>query len=170
MIWGTWCLVVAIVVFGSLIVETAISARNERRLRQRGAVEPKGDVYRAMRLAYPLSFGAMLAEGVLRGGEPTWGVMPGVVLFVFAKVVKYWAIATLGERWSFRVLVVPAVPLVTRGPYRVMNHPNYVGVVGELAGTALMMGAWVAGALSLSVFLPLLARRVTIEEAAIRPR
>jgi methyltransferase len=91
-------------------------------------------------------------------------------VFVLAKAVKYWAIATLGPRWTFRVLVPPRSTLVTGGPYRVMRHPNYLGVIGELAGFALMAHAAAAGTASVLMFAWLIARRIGVEERALRIR
>ena len=74
------------------------------------------------------------------------------------------AIATLGRAWTFRVIAVPASPLVTAGPYRYLRHPNYVGVVGELAAAALMTGAIVMGPTAMLVFGVLLFKRIRVEE------
>ena len=57
------------------------------------------------------------------------------MVFAGAKALKWWAIDTLGGAWTFRVIVVPDAPLVARGPYRWLRHPNYVGVLGEFIGT-----------------------------------
>src|SRR5688572_2286694 len=113
--------------------EARLSRANARTLRARGAQEPGGDVYRAMQLVYPASFVAMAVEAWLRPRAISQSVVTGAVVFVAAKSLKYWAIATLGPRWTFRVLVPPDSSRVTSGPYRYMRHPNYVGVAGELA-------------------------------------
>ena len=84
-----------------------------------------------------------------------------------AKALKFWAIATLGPRWSYRVLVLPGAPLVTSGPYRLMRHPNYVGVMGELVAMALMTHARVTGAVGIVLFGWLLVRRIAAEERAM---
>jgi len=91
----------------------------------------------------------------------------GAVVFAAAKAIKYWAIATLGDRWTFKVLVLPGAPLVTGGPYRWLRHPNYVGVVGELVGAALMAYAPLAGAVSVLLFGVLLIARIRVEERAL---
>ena len=85
-----------------------------------------------------------------------------------ASVRKARAIASLGPRWTFRVLVVPGAPLVAHGPYAWMRHPNYVGVMGELAGLALLAGAPATGPLSIALFALLLRRRIAVEEAALK--
>ena len=72
------------------------------------------------------------------------------------------------DRWTYKVLVLPGVPLVTGGPYRFVKHPNYVGVIGELIGMALMTGARVSGPLGLFFFSWLLIRRIQAEERALR--
>jgi methyltransferase len=160
--------VMAAVVVAPLLIEAAISARNDRRLRQAGAIEPAGDVYRAMALAYPGSFVAMLLEGFLRAGPADASFRAGLVLFVAAKALKYWAIASLGSRWTFRVLVPPGSTRTVRGPYRWIAHPNYIAVAGELTGLALAMHAGISGPVSLLSFGYLMIRRIRVEESALR--
>jgi methyltransferase len=91
----------------------------------------------------------------------------GAVIFAGAKLLKWWAILTLGDAWTFRVIVVPGAPLVTSGPYRFVRHPNYVGVAGELVGVALMTGALVAGPVAIVAFGALLSRRIAVEERTV---
>ncbi|MBA3949323.1 MAG: hypothetical protein H0X44_05190 [Acidobacteria bacterium] len=148
----------------ALIVESLISRRNERRLRAQGAVEPSDDVWRVMALTYPAAFAAMFAEGWLRGGPAPRVFVIGLVIWGLAKLLKAWAIGSLGARWSFRVLVLPGAPLVTRGPYQWMRHPNYVAVAGELAGAGVMMAAPVAGVVFTMLFIEIMRRRVRVEE------
>ena len=151
----------------TMIGETFVSARHDRALRARGAVEPAGDVIKAMAFAYPASFVAMFAEGMARGGGPGPLLTAGVVVFASAKALKYWAIASLGERWTFRVLVPPGAASITAGPYRWVSHPNYVAVAGEIAGCALAMQAVVSGPLAFIGFGLLMRRRIKVEEAAL---
>lgn len=151
-----------------MAAELAISRRHERRLRERGAVEPPGDVHSTMRWAYPGAFIAMAVEGAAFGPEPDTIAAAGLVLLGASKALKYWAIAALGPRWTFRVLVLPDVPLVTRGPYAAMRHPNYIAVVGELVSMALLVGARVTGPLATLLFSLLLRQRIRVENGALR--
>jgi methyltransferase len=170
-------------ILGLLLAEARLSSRNEVELRRQGAVERAGDVYAAMAVAYPLSFLAMGMEGALRANVElrsspfevpgALGLWPGVflagaLLFVVSKALKYWAIGSLGPRWTFRVLVLPGVPLVGSGPYRYVAHPNYVAVVGELLGTAMMMKAEVTGPIAMMLFGTLLAVRIRFETRVLR--
>lgn len=147
--------------------EAVLSRVNEASLRRRGAIEPEGDVYRTMQWAYPVSFIAMAAEGALWGPAPRELLLTGLAVFGAAKALKLWAITSLGERWSFRVLVLPGQPLVATGPYRWMRHPNYLAVVGEIVGVALTVRAPVTGLLALVGFGWLMRRRIAVEDRAL---
>ena len=151
-----------------MLLETARSAANERRLRAAGAVEPADDVIRIMQLAYPACFVAMIAEAWWRGSSWSHAATAGAIVFACAKALKYWAIATLGERWTFRVLVPPGSSRIVRGPYALIRHPNYVAVAGELVGFALLAGAAMTGALATVGFGALMLLRIKVEERALR--
>lgn len=153
--------------FVPMVFEAAVSARNERMLRARGAWEPPDDVYPTMQAAYPVCFLAMIVEAAVRRVEFDTGLAAGAAVFLTAKALKYWAISTLGPRWSFRVLVLPGAPLVTNGPYRLLRHPNYLAVVGELTGMALMADAAATGLAAVIAFSALLLLRVRVEERAL---
>lgn len=156
-------LVVAIAMAGELW----LSKRNERRLLAHGALAPPDPPYPTMRWAYPLVFLAMGGEGVLVGPLPSTLSMVGGAVFAVAKALKYWAVASLGDRWTFRIFVLPGAPLVTSGPYRLVRHPNYLAVVGELVGVALLVGARFTGPISVLLFGWLLWRRIDAEERAL---
>lgn len=153
-----------------MVAELWLSRRHERALLARGAVQPPDPVYPMMRWAYPAAFVTMAAEGAIVGAQPGTAAVAGLVVFALGKALKLWAIAILGERWTYRVFVLPDAPLVTRGPYRLMRHPNYVGVVGELVGMALVTGARVAGPLAIVFFSWLLWNRIVTEERALSLR
>jgi methyltransferase len=150
-----------------MLAEARVSARNERALRARGAREPRDDVYPWMQIGYPGAFVLMAVEGLMRGTGTAVQLTAGALVFLAAKSLKYWAIASLGPYWSFRVLVVPGVPLVTAGPYRFLRHPNYAGVVGELIGAAVVLNAPIAGPIGTIFFGALIKRRIAVEERAL---
>jgi methyltransferase len=159
--------IVIVIVFVLMLGEAWLSRVNERALRAQGAFEPPDDVYRTMAWAYPGSFIAMGLEGMIVGPSPDVLFISGVLMFLAAKAIKYWAIATLGPRWTFRVLVPPYGHLVTHGPYAWLRHPNYVGVVGELIGVALLVCAPVTGVVATAFFARLIRHRIAIEDRAL---
>lgn len=160
-------LIVLLAVLVMMLAELWLSLSNERVLLANGAIRAEDPVYQVMRIAYPGVFIAMAIEGVITGVEPGPPVFAGVALMFLAKALKFWAIACLGRRWTYKVLVMPTLPLVSGGPYRWIRHPNYVAVVGELTAMALMTHARVTGPLGTLFFGWLLWRRVTAEERAM---
>jgi len=153
--------------FIPMAFEARLAASHDRALRAAGALEPPDDVFPLMRIAYPAAFLAMAFEAWSRGAGADAVFIAGLIVFALAKWIKYWAILTLGARWSFRVLVLRGLPLITTGPYRFMRHPNYLGVIGEIGGMAVMAQAPIAGITSLLVFAALLVMRIRVEERAL---
>src|SRR5918996_4448045 len=88
-----------------MLAEMQLSRYNERTLRANGAVEPPDDVYRTMAWVYPLLFVVMALEGAWWGPAPGATTLMGGLLLGLSKGLKFWAIASLGSRWTFRVLV-----------------------------------------------------------------
>jgi methyltransferase len=159
---------IVVVVFSFMAIEARRAARNERAQRANGGIEPPGDVYSLMQVAYPGVFLAMIIDGARRATpapEP-WFVI-GAAMFLAAKTLKWWAITTLGRCWTFRVIVVPGTVPVETGPYRFVRHPNYVAVIGEIIGVAMMTGARVSGPIALIVFAALMRRRIAVENRAL---
>lgn len=160
-------LVLVATAFVPMLAESARSSSNEHRLRLAGAVEPADDVFAAMRLVYPACFVAMIIEAWVCRRGMTGAAAAGLVVFALSKSLKYWVIYTLGERWTFRVLVPPGSQRTLSGPYRFLRHPNYLAVIGELGGFALTAGAWWSGIASLLAFGALLRARIRVEERAL---
>ncbi len=150
------------------LVELVLSRRNAARAFSRGGVEVGQGHYRVMVIFHTLFLGACVAEVFLLRrpfpGAWGWGALGAAVL---AQGLRYWAIATLGERWNSRVIVVPGQPPVTGGPYRFLRHPNYVAVVLELLSVPLIHGAWVTAVVFSVGNVALLFVRIRAEEAAL---
>jgi methyltransferase len=149
------------------VSELALSARHERVLRQRGAVEHGAPHFPAL-IALHVLFPVLLAAEVLvLGARPSAAWPAWLALLLAAQTMRIWTIVTLGERWTTRIWVVPGEPLVTGGPYRFLRHPNYLAVVLELFAAPLMFGAW-RTAIVIGVLNGLaLAVRIRNEERAL---
>ena len=162
--------IAVVTVLAALLImagEAVLSSFNERLLRAKGAIEPPDDVIGKMRWTYPLSFIVMGVEGAVTGPAPRDVLMWGLALFGFAKALKMWAIASLGSRWSYRVLVLPGAPLIKTGPYRFLSHPNYLAVVGEIVSVAVIVWAPITGVLATIGFGLLMIARIRIEDRAL---
>ncbi|MFG2982067.1 isoprenylcysteine carboxyl methyltransferase family protein [Streptomyces sp. NPDC048258] len=105
----------------------------------------------------------------LAAGRPFLPVMgwSALALVLAAQVLRWWCIASLGRRWNTRVLVVPGLPLVAAGPYRLLRHPNYVAVVVEGFALPLVHTAWLTALGFTALNLLLLRVRIGCEEAAL---
>lgn len=94
---------------------------------------------------------------------------PMLIVLATSQGLRWWCIHTLGPRWNTRVIVVPGLPLVTRGPYRWrwLRHPNYVAVVAEGVALPLVHTAWVTGAVFTVLNAALLTVRIRCENRAL---
>lgn len=145
------------------LAELAYSTRNERRLKARGACEAGAGHYPLIVALHA----AWLVALVLTVPPSTPANLPLLGVFAALQAVRVWVIASLGERWTTRVIVLPGALLVAKGPYRYLRHPNYAVVCGEIAVAPLMFGAWQVAAVFSVLNLALLRHRVRVEEAAL---
>jgi methyltransferase len=152
------------------IVELVISTRNARRAFARGGVELGRRHFPWMVALHTGLLLACLAE-VWFGDRPflPWLGWPMLVLVVLSQALRYWCIGTLGAQWNTRVIVVPGLGLVRRGPYRLLHHPNYLAVVVEGFALPLVHTAWIT-ALAFTVLnaVLLLGFRIPVENRALR--
>lgn len=151
------------------VLELVLSNRNARAVAARGAVEGESrPFYALMVLAHTLFLIAMPLE-VRAFDRPFSPVLAGVAtaVVVAAMALRYWAIATLGERWNTRVLVVPGESAAVSGPYRFVRHPNYVAVIAEMIALPLVHTAWVTALVATLANALLLRARIRHEEAAL---
>ncbi len=149
------------------LLELVLSRRNERRIRARGAVERGRGHYSLMVALHALWIASTLVEGILRGPEvPALWPVP-LALFLLAQALRYWAVFSLGESWNTRILVVPGAKLVRRGPYKYLDHPNYVVVVVEILAFPLIFGAWVTALVFTALNAALLYVRIREEDRAL---
>ncbi|MEO6461721.1 MAG: isoprenylcysteine carboxylmethyltransferase family protein [Candidatus Eisenbacteria bacterium] len=149
------------------IAELVHSARNERLLAARGAREHAAGHFPLLVLVHVL-LPVLLTIEVLGLGARPGGPWPlWLAVWLAAQVLRYAAVRALGERWTVRIWVLPGAPLVRRGPYRFLRHPNYLAVVLELAAAPLMFGAWRTALIVSALNAAALALRIRAEERAL---
>ncbi|WP_230684788.1 isoprenylcysteine carboxyl methyltransferase family protein [Cellulomonas sp. JZ18] len=152
------------------LAELVVSSRNARWSFERGGVESGRGHFPAMVLLHTALLVACVVE-VLVADRPfvPWLGWPALVLVVASQALRWWCIGTLGPRWNTRVIVVPGLPLVARGPYRWFRHPNYVAVVVEGIALPLVHTAWVTALVFTVLNAVLLLRfRIPAEERALQ--
>lgn len=135
----------------------------------RGGVElGRGHYPPMVALHTGLLAGALAEAWVRRPAVPAalaWGML---ALVVASQALRWWCIRTLGPQWNTRVIVVPGLPAVHRGPYRLLPHPNYVAVVVEGVALPLVHAAWVTAVVFTVLNALLLRVRIRTEDVALR--
>jgi methyltransferase len=149
------------------LLELALARRNERKTRAKGAVERGRGHYPFIVALHSLWLVSTLVEGSLRGSElpPYWPIP--LALFLLVQPLRYWAIFSLGESWNTKILVLSGAKLVRQGPYKYLNHPNYVVVVVEILAFPLIFGAWVTALVFTPLNVALLYVRIREENRAL---
>ena len=146
--------------------ELPLARRNTKALLARGAVEIGAKHYPLIVILHA----AWLLAILWQLPDPVTINWPLMVIFLMLQSLRLWVVATLGIYWTTRIISLPGAPLVRSGPYRLMRHPNYLAVVGEIAVLPMVFGeVWVALGFSLANAV-LLARRIHLEETGLAPR
>ncbi|CNE06531.1 isoprenylcysteine carboxyl methyltransferase [Mycobacterium tuberculosis] len=148
------------------IAELAVARRNRAWARRNGGIEYGARHYPLIAAAHAGLLGGALLEARRTRFVPSIG-WPMLALTASAQALRWWCIASLGKRWNTRVIVVPGMPLVSRGPYRRLRHPNYVAVVAEGVALPLVHTAWRTALLFTASNLCLLRTRIRIENDAL---
>ena len=144
------------------LTELWLSNRNTRRLLAQGAREYGAGHYPLIVAVHALWLASLWWFAPGRPVDGFW-----LAIYVLLQIGRIWVLATLGPRWTTRIVVLPGAPLVCSGPYRLVDHPNYVVVVGEIAVLPLVFGLWqVALAFSL-LNAAVLAIRIREENRAL---
>ena len=148
-------------------IELDRSRKHVRALLARGGVERGRGHYALVVIAHAAFYVAWTVETWLRRPEAGLWTAAWIGLFALLQAARLWTTASLGERWTTRIVVLPFAPLVRRGPYRWIRHPNYVIVVLEIATLAIAFRAWATLALGLALQAAALAVRIRTESAAL---
>ena len=150
------------------LLELRLSARNRRRLLSRGGKEVRPETYRTMVALHTLFLVSLTLESYpwrVPMDTRTAGCLAALAAVTF---LRYWAIASLGQYWNTRVVVVPGARVARSGPYRFLRHPNYLVIVLEFLILPLLMRAPATLVLFSLANLAVLRQRIRIEEEALR--
>jgi methyltransferase len=146
------------------LVELAFAGRNTKRLLAKGAREHAAGHYPFIVAVHALWLVTLWFLARDREPDIFW-----LAIYVLLQVARLWVLATLGPRWTTRIIVLPGEDLVKEGPYRFLNHPNYWVVIGEIAVLPLVFGLpWVALVFTI-LNVAVLIVRVREENRALRP-
>lgn len=149
------------------LAELGLAQRNRRRLLARGGREYHAQSYRAIVLLHSLFLGGLLVEGYPWQAPAGAATGLGLLLLLALQGLRYWCIASLGDHWNTRIVILPGAQAIRRGPYRWLRHPNYLVVVLEFLLLPLLLHAPLTLLLCFPANLLLLRQRIRLEEAAL---
>ncbi len=155
-------LILALVTLERLF-ELWLARRNTQRLLGRGAREHAPGHYPWIVAVHVLWLVALWLLGRSRRIDGFW-----LAIFLLLELGRVWVLTTLGPRWTTRIIVLPGEPLVRRGPYRFLNHPNYWVVIGEIAVLPLVFGLWKVALVFTLLNAAILTIRIRQENRALR--
>ncbi|BBX72447.1 isoprenylcysteine carboxyl methyltransferase family protein [Mycobacterium shinjukuense] len=136
-----YLLILAVVI--ERLAELVVAQRNARWSFAQGGKEFGRRHYVAMVILHTaLLLGCVVEPWALHRPFLPWLGWPMLAVVVLSQALRWWCVKSLGRRWNTRVIAVPHAPLVRRGPYRFLHHPNYVAVVAEGVALPLVHTAW----------------------------
>jgi methyltransferase len=161
-------LLLLLVVAALRIVELRISKRHQRDMRAQGAVKAKDPIFPVMAMFHTLLLIGAAAEVVFfhRPFLPVLAI-PMIVLFIFANIVRWWVIRTLGQHWNVEVMDSTRLGVITTGPFRYVRHPNYAAVFVEMIALPLIHTAWITALVGAAVHVAVLSARLSAEERVL---
>jgi methyltransferase len=150
------------------LVELIVSKRNARWAFAHGGKEFGRGHYPVMVGVHAaLLLGCVLEVALAHRRFIGWLGWPMLAVVAASQVLRWWCVTTLGRRWNTLVIVLPQTPLVRRGPYRWLHHPNYVAVVAEGVALPLVHTAWLTAAIFTMANALVLTVRIRVENTAL---
>ena len=143
--------------------ELVVAKRNTARLLAKGAYEVGANHYPVMVAMHSAWIMCLLVFGYDERVAFGW-----LVVFAVLQVFRVWILATLGSRWTTRIIILEE-PLVVHGPFKYFSHPNYMLVVAEIIVAPMVLGlGWVAVIFSV-LNAAMLWVRIGVEHKALAP-
>jgi methyltransferase len=147
-------------------LEELYSTRNTRALVVLGAHEV-GQAYYRVAAAAHLAWIESLFFLIPADAPILW---PLIVYYLVLQLVRYWVIFTLGRFWTHRIFTLPGAPVVVRGPYRYLRHPNYAVTIVETFVLPLAFGALALAAIMTALWWTVLAYKMRLEDQEMDAR
>ncbi len=149
------------------LIELVIARVNEKKMRSLGAVEYDSGGYKVIVVMHICFFLSLIAEKTLLDPPVNRYLIIFLSAFILAQFLRYWAIKSLGEFWNTRIIILKGAPLIKKGPYKFLSHPNYVAVVTEIAIIPLIFSCYITAIVFSILNLLVLYRRIRIESSLL---
>jgi methyltransferase len=164
--WFGWPQVAALLVLVQRGAEELYSAHNTRKLLAEGGHEEGRDYYPVVAVTH-LAWIAAIFFLIPPDAPIVW---PLLALYLVLQVARYWIIGTLGPYWTHRIITLEKAPVVRKGPYSWVRHPNYMVTIAETLLLPMVFGAPALGAIMAAVWSAVLYYKIVLEDAALAKR
>src|SRR5699024_7945718 len=146
--------------------ELWIAKRNEKHLKGLGAIEVGEKHHKWFVIVHVAFFIAIIMETTVAGHVATTLNPYLLTLFIVAQIARIWCMTSLGVFWNTKIIVLPNQPLIQKGPYKYIKHPNYIIVGLELCIIPLLFGAYMTALIFPLIHIVLLGIRLPLENNA----
>jgi methyltransferase len=164
--WNPYSAALLLFVTLQRLAELVIAKRNTRRLLAAGAVEAAPEHYPVIVLLHAAWLAGLWIFAPYHAPAPIL-----VAVYALLQLARLWVLATLGERWTTRIIIIPDAPLVRSGPYRLVDHPNYWVVAAEILILPCVFGLFLYALVFSILNAAILSVRIRAEDGALsRPR
>ncbi|MCJ8006623.1 isoprenylcysteine carboxyl methyltransferase family protein [Lederbergia wuyishanensis] len=160
-------LILLLIVIAQRLIELRIAKRNEEWMLQHGAKEYGQNHYFFMVLMHAGFFISLIMEYFFRNHalNAFWPVF--LLIFIVAQIARIWVITSLGKYWNTKIIVLPGIKVVKKGPFKYVKHPNYIIVTIELFVIPMIFNLYITATLFLILNQIILKVRIPIEEKAL---
>lgn len=160
--------IILFIVITQRLVELAVAKGNEKWILQQGGYEVGRAHYPIMLLLHSSFFIALIAEILLLNRQPSifFGFL--LVLFLLTQAGRFWCLLSLGKLWNTKIMILPGIKVIRKGPYRFLKHPNYVIVALEFIIVPLLFNAYLTAIVFSLLNLWMLSVRIPTEEKALK--
>lgn len=163
----TWLWLLIIFIIVQRLVELKIAKSNEVWMKDRGGIEEGQKHYKWFVIVHALFFVFILIEATINGPKENALIYFLIPLFLLTQFGRFWCIKSLGRFWNTKIITLPGVALIKRGPYKYVKHPNYIIVAVELIVIPLIFGAVIAAIVFPVLHIILLRTRIPSENKAL---
>ena len=160
--------ILLLLVIAQRLIELAVARRNEMAMKAKGAYEVGASHYPYMIALHSSFFICLIGEVLFFDLEPSSLFPYMLVLFLLVQGLRIWCLASLGEYWNTKIIILPRANVVAKGPYSFIRHPNYFVVCIEIALLPLMFGAYFTAITFTVLNFIMLSVRIPLEEKALR--
>ncbi|WP_010094575.1 isoprenylcysteine carboxyl methyltransferase family protein [Ornithinibacillus scapharcae] len=163
-----WMWILLFFIIGQRLIELIIAKNNEKWMKARGGIEAGSDHYKWFVYLHVLFFISILLETISKPDHVTNSInYLYFTVFIAAQLARVWCIHSLGRFWNTKIIILPRVALIRKGPYKYIKHPNYVIVAVELFIIPMLFGAYITAIVFPILHISLLRIRIPAEEKAL---